>query len=111
MPVPNPGDVLCKRDNNSLTNPEKYPGKVSRNNKNGTLLNRDQWKRQEASKWVDAMKDNDRYDDTPHYQKAWLLQAWLQKTFPNISIKDSKTMLYDCEEERDKAEDEVTEIS
>ena len=111
MPVPNPGDVLSKRDNNSLANPEKYPGKVSRNNKNGTLLNRDQWKRQEASKWVDAMKDNDRYDDTPNYQKAWLLQTWLQKTFPNISIKDSKTMLYDCEEERDKAEDEVTEIS
>ena len=65
-------DVLDKTDP-SLPNPLLYPGKLNRNNKGGTLLTKQDWIKGEVIKWVTKMKEDLRYDEATHSQKAWVL--------------------------------------
>ena len=57
----------------------------------------EEWKKNEVKKFVENLKENPKYDQTAFSVKAWLLQYWLKKTFKNTTIKDSRTLLYDCE--------------
>ena len=57
--------------------PLKYPGKLNRNNKQGTLLSRNEWLMEEVKKWITHMKINDKYDNTYHSVKARVLHNWL----------------------------------
>ena len=97
-------DKLKKTDI-TFSNPLRYPGKKNRNNKNGSLLTKEEWIKGEVSKWVEILKDTPKYDNTPHSEKAWVLSFWLNKTFKGITIKYAKELLYDCETNIDNREE------
>ena len=44
---------------------ENYPGKKTKNNKNGSELTRDEWVDKVIEEWVSHFKDNDKYEETP----------------------------------------------
>ena len=75
----------------------KYPGKLNRNNKCGTLLSRPEWLMEEGKKWITHMKYNDKYDNSYHSVKAKVLHTWLLKTFKKVSWDEVKKLLYDLE--------------
>ena len=83
-----------------------FPGKKNRNNKNGTLMNREEWKRNEVRKWVKVMKNDEKYDQSYHCVKSDVLKRWLCKTFPKTSINEAKSYLLDCEKDLDRKEDD-----
>ena len=61
--------LMIKDGDVKLHPPLRFPGKKNRNNKNGTLMTIDQWKKNEVRKWVAAMKDNEKYEDSYHCVK------------------------------------------
>ena len=107
-------DMMITKKDVYFPPPLKYPGKRTRNNKNGTLMNKIDWKKNEVKKWIMEMRKNDKYDHSYHSVKAEVLSGWLTKTFPNTSIKEAKALLFDCdnnEEENSKYDNEDNERS
>ena len=96
MPITGKENMLSMADVN-IPNPLKYPGKLGRNNKSGTLLTKPEWIRQEVKRWIDEMKTNDKYDNSFHSVKSHVLLMWLRKTFNKVTMEESKKMLYDGE--------------
>ena len=98
-------DKMLLKSDCVLSPPTHWPGKYSKDNKSGTLLTVPEWHIQEAMKWFNEMKENEKYDGTYFSIKAGCLQAWLRKSFPKTSINESKALLFEIE---DKNGDNVT---
>ena len=100
-----PHEIISKLDNKKVPQPLKYQGKLQKNNKNRTLLSKSDWKKSETKKWVNVMKVSEKYDFTSHAVKAWVLQDWLRKTFANVTLKEVKKLLYECETDDENSSD------
>ena len=100
MPITGLTNMISESDNR-LPNPLKYPGKYNRKNKNGTLKSRPEWVVEEVRKWIDFMKENEKYDQSYHSVKTKVLVKWLKKTFSQVSHNDIKQLLYDLEKDMD----------
>ena len=53
-------------------------------------MSREEWKANEAVKWIREMRKNKKYDSTYQSVKSNVLQLWLRKTFSGISINEAK---------------------
>ena len=69
-----------------LEPPLQYPGKFHRNNKSGTLQTRSEWLISQSQKWVNCMKQSDKYERSPFSVKANCLMFWLK----NIQVYVNK---------------------
>ena len=101
MPVKDKMDKMITMSECTLPRPKGWPGKYNKNHRSGTLISKEDWRKEEAKKWVDEMKKSVKYDDSYFSVKALRLQFWLRKTFPKISIKEARTILYELEEVTD----------
>ena len=90
---------MLKKSDCTLPRPERYPGSLHHNNVGGSLLSKADWIKFEGKKWLDEMKKSEKYDISYFSVKAHCLKGWLQKTFPSVSIKTSKEILYDLEQD------------
>ena len=106
MPYKN-RDKMLKKSDCTLPPPNGYPGKYSKDNKDGTLLTKEDWWRKEGKTWVNEMKQNEKYDDTNWSLKADCLKAWLVKTFHQISTREAKEILFDIE--ADNGDEDVSD--
>ena len=61
MPVTNIKNMISKSDV-KFPPPLKYPGKYNKNNKEGTQLSGEEWKANEAVKWIREMRKNLKYN-------------------------------------------------
>ena len=84
--------------------PEAFPGKLHHNNVEGTLLSKGDWVKFQCKKWIDDMKQSEKYDASYFGVKVDCLKGWLVKTFDNVSLKLVKDILYELE---NGLEDEV----
>ena len=96
-------DNLLRASDCPVTPPAAYPGKFNRNNKNGTLVSRDDWKKVQAKIWFDEVKNLVKFKETTFANKAVTLKTWMNKTFKGISMKVVRTILIEIESELDKA--------
>ena len=55
---------MMNKDDVKIDRAPKYPGKWTRNNKSGSTLSRCEYLESEAKKWVDKVKDLDKYNTT-----------------------------------------------
>ena len=92
---------MLKKSDCTLPRPERYPGSLHHNNVGGSLLSKADWIKFEGKKWLDEMKNSEKYDASFFSVKAVCLRSWLQKTFPSVSAKTSKEILYDLEKDLD----------
>ena len=102
-----PGNML-KASHCDLSPPKKYPGKYGRNNKDGTLMTKEEWIQTEAKVWVDRMKKHESYDASYFSIKVDCLLKWLRKSFPKITTKEIKAILYEVEEETEEPQEVTT---
>ena len=107
MPQPKTSEMLKKSDC-SLPPPKPYPGSLYHNNMGGSLLSKEDWIKFECKKWIDEMKQSEKYDISYFSVKVHCLKGWLQKTFPKVSLKTVKDMLYHFENSLQE-EDNISE--
>ena len=93
-------DGILNASDCKLPAPAPYPGSFNRNNKEGTLLSRDDWKKSECEKWVMEMEKSEKYENTPFHQRNFCFRAWMLKKFTRISAKETKEMLLFVETQR-----------
>ena len=88
-------DKYLKKTDCPLPPPSNFPGSFHKDNKSGTLLSREEWKKNEFRKWVIEMQKNVKYEQTPFGYRAACAKSWMSKTFaksksqlPIVYIKD-----------------------
>ena len=101
-------DKMLKISDCNLPNPQRWPGKFSKDNTRGTLMVKEEWIKKEAKLWFDEMKKNEKYDSTWFSVKVVCLLGWLKKGFPKLTTKEMKKLLYELEENAEK-EKEIEE--
>ena len=55
---------MLKISDCNLPNPKRWPGKFSKDNTGGTLMEKEEWIKKEAKLWFDEMKKHEKYDST-----------------------------------------------
>ena len=90
--------------------PKKYPGKYGRNNKDGTMITKEDWIQNEAKVWIDRMKMHEAYDESYFSVKVDCLLSWLRKQFPKITTKEAKTILYELEEAMENPQEIIATV-
>ena len=99
---------MLKASHCDLSPPKKYPGRYGRNNKDGTLMTKEDWIQTEARLWVDRMKKHESYDVSYFSIKVDCLLKWLRKSFPKITTKEVKAILYEVEEGTEEPQEVTT---
>ena len=94
-----PQDKMLKKSDCNLPNPTCWPGKFNKNNKEGTLITKEDWIKSEAKLWINKMKEHEKYDVTYFSVKVVCLLGWLKKGFPKLTTKETRNILYELEEE------------
>lgn len=110
MPWPSKSEMM-KTSDCTLPPPKPYPGHINHNNMGGTLLSKQDWVKFECKIWVDEMKQLETYDISYFSIKVTCLHNWLKKTFPKVSWKTLKEILYDLEKECDAEENHANSES
>ena len=96
----------------SLERPSKFPGLYNKDNKDGTMMSKDEWIKGEIKKWANNLKQSEKYETTPFSERCVCLKNWLQKTFPKTSRVFMKETLMDIEKEMaDETDKEQTDDS
>ena len=107
MPYKEPQKFISVSDC-SIASPAQFPGKHSRNNKNGTLMTKDDWKEQEAKRWFHDQQ-SDKYDRTPFNRRANLLYHWFNKSFKMSQIEVNELLLKIESEATDQSDESDSE--
>ena len=103
--MPGRQENMLKASHCDLSPPKKYPGRYGRNNKDGTMMTKEEWIQKEAKVWVDRMKKHESYDVSYFSVKVDNLLKWLRKAFHKITTKETKTILYALEEATDNPQE------
>ena len=103
-----PTENMLKKSDCDLPPPKGWPGKYNKDNKDGTLMTKDDWMKTEAKVWFEKMKKHEKYDDSYFSVKVHCLLGWLKKEFPKITTKETKNILYGLEETADDQQDDIT---
>ena len=87
----------------------KFPGKYSKNNKDGTMLTKTKWKEKEARKWVQGVKESGEFEHDFFSLRVKYLRSWLNRTFTDVSQTEAKKILVQLEAE-DVQDEQQTEV-
>ena len=77
----------------------KFPGKFTKNNKDGTMLTKTKWKEKEARKWVQGVKESGEFENYFFSKRVIYLRSWLNRTFTDVSQTEAKKILVKLEAE------------
>ena len=89
MPHDKPVIRITASDNPDEKAPQ-YPGKFRRNNKQGTILSRQEWLKQQTDEWVQHMRVKPAYTETYLSDKALVLLSHLSNTLMTVGSKSNK---------------------
>ena len=98
MPYSQPESFL-KLSDCPIFAPVKYPGLFTKWTPSGTHLSRDDWRKEQARKWVNMMQSShkEKYIDTPFGNKTKILKEWMSRTFSKMSNIYIKKVLMEIE--------------
>ena len=87
-----------------------FPGKFHKDNLNGTLMSRQEWKEDQVRRWCEHFNDNPKYENTSLAHKVRYLVRHLKKL--NVKNGDARALLVKVESEQegggeDQMEEEV----
>ena len=100
---------MMNKDDVKIDRAPKYPGKWTRNNKSGSPLSRCEYLESEAKKWVDKVKDLDKYNTTSTTAKTHLLREHLGSM--NVAFSRAKKLLINAESTIEEFDTESNEES
>ena len=100
---------MMNKDDVKIDRAPKYPGKWTRNNKSGSTLSRCEYLESEANKWVDKVKDLDKYNTTSTTVKTHLLREHLGSM--NVAFSRAKKLLINAESTIEEFDTESNEES